>query len=223
MKLPFKCRNYFIAGLVMLMTLALASPGLADTYHSADFSGSINGGNSNCKYPFNTIISQGGPVSGNFVYDDQLIPASSPFPGVNVKFSSFPDIGLIPPATAFTIDLGAIALTFTLADAIQNSGAIQYLNGQFNGFFFVTDFDFFVDNRPYRLAIQGLVFSIKLLDQIGGSPVPLTSAFVNGKLITSLTNVQPYVPSSPAPLPPTIVLLGSSLAGLIGMRKVCKK
>lgn len=211
---------YILAGLTVMLVVFANIPVIADTYHSADFSGSINGGSANCKYPFNTIISQGGPVSGSFVYDDQLIPATGL---INVPFSSFPDIAQIPPATAFTINLGAPALTFTLADAIQNSGAIQYSNGNFNGFFFDADFTFFVDNNPYRLDVQGLTFSIKLLDQIGGSPVPLTSAKVNGRLYSTLSNIQPFEPSPTVPLPPTILLFGSSLAGLIGFRKVFKK
>jgi hypothetical protein len=97
------------------------------------------------------------------------------------------------------------------------------LTANFNGFFFDADFTFFVDNNPYRLDVQGLTFSIKLLNQIGGSPVPLTSAKVNGKLYSPFFNEQPFEPSPTVPLPPTILLLGSSLAGLIGFRKVFKK
>jgi hypothetical protein len=124
---PFS-KLYILAGLAVMLVVFTNIPVIADSYYSADFSGAINGGSANCKYPFNTIISQGGPVSGSFVYDEQLILTTGL---VNVPFSSFPDIAQIPPATAFTINLGAPALIFTLADAIQNSGAIQYSNGKF--------------------------------------------------------------------------------------------
>ena len=199
-------------------------PALADTYHTATFTGNINPGSANVKAPFNSVLTQGGPISGSFVIDDNLIP----LPGsgfVNVFFSSFPDIALIPAATAFTIDLGVPALTFTLADAIQNSGAIQFNNGQFRGFFFVADF-IFTDNKPYRFDDQGGTWSIKLLDQIGGSPVPLTSAKVSG-VITGMTIGQVYNPTvlPPIPEPSTMILLGSGLlvfAGY-GRKKFFKK
>ena len=67
-------------------------------------------------------------------------------------FQSFPAIAQIPAATAFTIDLGAPSLTFTLADAIPGSGAIQYNNGHFNGFAYVSDFTFL--NNPYEFSVS---------------------------------------------------------------------
>lgn len=212
----------FAAVLVVIANIPL----FADTYHSADFSGAINSGAANVKIPFNAIISQGGPVSGSFVYDDQLIPASGSGL-VNIFFSNFPDIGQIPAATAFTINLGAPELTFTFADAmpgnppsiIPSSAAIQYKNGVFNGFFFVTDFIY--QGNPYRFDDEGGTWSIKLLDHLGGSPVPLTSAKVSGKLNFSLTNVQPFTPA-PVPVPPTLLLLGSGLLGLAGWRRFIK-
>ena len=190
-----------LPGLSAKNSILTVCPVCADTYHMADFSGNL-GSSANVKPPFQPTLSPSDPVSGSFVYDDQLIFLSSPFPGVNVKFADFPDIGLIPPATAFTINLGAPELTFTLADAIQNSGAIQYLNGQFNGFFFAADFTFSVDSNPYRLNVQGLTFTIKLLNQLGGSPVALNSTKVSGRLYSTLENEQPYVPGAPLPSNP---------------------
>jgi hypothetical protein len=207
-----------IAAFVIALVVVTNIPVFADTYHIADFSGAISGGSANCKPPFDTIISQGGPISGHFLYDDQLIPG--PASGVvNVFFSNFPDAALIPAATAFTIDLGATVLTFTLADAIQNSGAIQYNNGQFNGFFFATDFAFLGDS--YRFNDQGFNFNIKLLDQ-NGNVVPLLTPKVNGRINfgdANLTNIQPFTPSTPVPEPATLLLLGSGLAGFVGFGK----
>jgi hypothetical protein len=205
-----------LAGLTVMWVVFANFPVFADTYHSADFSGGIFGGSANCLPPFDTIISQSGPVSGSLVYDDQLIPGSGSG-SVNVFFSSFPDSANIPAATAFTINLGAPAVTFTLADAVSGTGAIQYNNGHFNGFFFLADFTF--DGNQYELNVQGGLWNIQQL--VNG--VPTLNKLVSGYISigdASLTNVQPF---TPVPLPSTILLFGSSLAGLVGFRKLFKK
>ncbi len=215
--------GYFVITAFVAATVAAANiPAFADTYHTATFTGNINGGSANCKAPFDSVITQGGPISGSFVIDDNLIPASNSG-WVNVFFSDFPDIVKIPDATAFTINLGTPSLTFTLADAIQNSGAIQFYNGNFRGFFFATDF-IFTDNNPYRFDDQGGTWSIKLLNQLGGFPVPLTSAKVNG-VITGMTIGAVYEPTPPPPVPEpaTMLLLGLALMGLAGVRREIQK
>ncbi len=133
---------------------------------------------------------------------------------MNVFFSTFPDSGNIPPATAFTINLGTTPLTFTLAEAMNGSGAIQYNNGNFNGFFFQTDFPF--EGNQYRFDNQGGVWNIQQLINNVPTFQNLVSGFINigGG---NLTNIRPFVPTVPAP--GTLLLLGSGMAALIGFRK----
>lgn len=192
--------------LVILVFAALLvimgnNPILADTYHTASFSGAMYSG-PNVNPPFlGNGFEGGGPVSGSFVFDDNMIPGAGSGV-VNVFFSTFPDIVKIPAATALTINLGTTPLTFTFADAmpgnppgiIPSSAAIQYNNGNFNGFFFVTDFTF-IDENQYEFTIQGGQWNIQQL--VGG--YPSGTNLVTGYINFSLTDVQPYTPPSVAP------------------------
>ena len=199
----------------LLFALVASSASFADTYHSAAFSGQL-GSSPNIKSPFNSVLSGGGAVSGNFVYDDQLTPpAASGF--VNVFFSSFPDIASIPESTAFTLDLGG-GLVFTLADALPGSGAIQYNNGNFNGFSFVSDFMF--QSNPYELTVSGGTFNVVAV--VNG--YPQFSNFVSGTLNignNNLTSTSVYVPgiSPSVPEPSSLLLFGAGIAALAGALK----
>lgn len=200
-----------------VLFLLLPATALADSYHSASFSGQL-GSSPNVQPPFaGNGFNPGGAVTGSFVYDDNLIPASgSGF--VNVFFYNFPDIAQIPPSTAFTLSMGGV--TFGLGDAVTpmfgtQEAAIQYNNGSFNGFFYVSDFMF--QGNPYELSIQGGTFTIVPI--VGGFPT--FSSKVNGTLNIgngNLSNISVFTPGQtppPVPEPASVELLGVSLLGLV--------
>jgi hypothetical protein len=145
------------------------------------------------------------------VYDQNLIPAAgSGF--VNVFFSSFPDITLIPPATALDLPLGSLP-AFTLADAVTQFGtqeaAIQYHNGAFNGLFYISDFTF--SGNQYELQIQG--GSLSIVPIVNGNPG--FNSLVNGFVQGPLFNVQPFTPVAPGvPEPSTWAMMLIGFAGL---------
>ena len=138
-----------VAGIgILVATSTVAS---ADVYMTADFSGNL-GSSPNIKPPFNASgsgFSPSDPISGSFVYDVNAIPSSGL---TNVSMSTFPDIGVIPNATAFQFNLDSIS--FNAGDNLTTEGplAIQYSNGQFNGFTFVGDFAF--GSSEYQLRIR---------------------------------------------------------------------
>lgn len=200
------CLLVIALGVVFLLPAAA----VADTYSMATFSGGEFGGAANVQPPFSR-----GAVTGSFVYDNNLIPAGGTG-FVNVPFSSFPDIAQIPPSTAFSLSLGG--LTFGLGDAQTplfgtQEAAIQYNNGKFNGFFYISDFMF--QGNPYELSMQGGTFGIVAI--VGGFPTfnNLVSGFVNiGD--SSLRNITPFTPPpAPTPEPATGALLGVSLLALV--------
>jgi hypothetical protein len=197
-------RSQFAAGIKLFaaaMSVLLVAPNIAsaDTYTIASFSGAINGGSANVKSPFSgNGFTQGDPISGSFVFDNQLVPAAgSGF--TNVFFSNFPDIAIIPPATAFSITLDS--LHFTLADDLVSQAGIQYNNGHFNGFVFITDFAFL--GNEYQFSIQGGTISVLPVDAMG-NPTSFTS-LINAHLNIgdgNLTGEMPFVPgASPIPIP----------------------
>jgi hypothetical protein len=196
------------------VTLGLLSTFAAfgDTYHIVDFTGSINPGNANVKSPFTGTFTQSGPISGHFVYDDQLIPgAGSGF--VNVFFSSFPDIATIPSATAFEINMGG-GYDLTLADAVSGQAAIQYNNGHFNGFFFAYDFAYGGSN--WELAIQGGPIHIYDPSNPAASKVNAHINIGDASLMNEAVYTPPAPPVPSVPEPGSATLAGGA-CGLLGL------
>jgi hypothetical protein len=188
----------WIVGLA-LAALAAPSLALADTYTMVDFTGQIHGGNANVKAPFaGNGFAPNDPLTGHFVYDDQLVPGAGL---VNVFDNTFPDFASIPGADAFSLTLDSLGFAGAdNIDALLPLG-VQYLNGQFHGFEFVSDFAF--QNQFYQFRIDGSTITVKLLDGVPnafdphGFPVPLTSSKINANINLDLTNARPYTPPPP--------------------------
>jgi hypothetical protein len=199
-------------GIALGALLVVPGVALADTYTSANFSGSINPGGANVKAPFSgNGFAQSDPFSGSFIFDNQLVPASGT---VNVFFSSFPDIAVIPNASAFSITFDS--LNFNLGDNLNSElpAGIQYKNGVFNGFEFIADFLF--QSHEYQFRIDGPIITVKLLDGIPNAfdpnGFPTGGSLINAKVnvFAGLTNEAPFVPGvAQTPLPAALPLMGT--------------
>jgi len=198
--------------LVCLLVLLIAcSVGLyADTYSQTTFTGGVlwpHVGNA-----FDGLDSVNATVSGTFITDDSLNPGSgSGF--YNVGFPLYPDIGLIPPGTAFSISVGP-NISFTLADDITGFPAVQYHDGAFNGFSFSAQFQF--NGNTYEFDDQGSVWTI--YDAPGGVNNFHQEAY---GYIGGITSSTPYTPPPPAtaPEPASLVLIVPGLTGAMALRR----
>jgi len=199
--------------LALAMSGLLAAPGLAaaDTYTKATFTGQINPGDANVQPPFSGAgFTQSDPFSGTFVYDNNLVPAAgSGF--VNVFASTFPDIAGISNPDLFSMTLDS--LSFNAGDNLTTelpSVGIQYKNGQFNGFEFITDFNF--ASNSYQFRIDGPVITVELLDPSGN---PTGSSLINATINGGLSNQTPFTPTSPpVPEPAAWAMMLMGFAGL---------
>lgn len=205
--------------LVMLAALAVATTAQADTLYTVDFSGGVSFP-TGAYSPFDGICATSGGcgiVSGSFVYDANQVPGGGTGYD-NVFFSGIPGASSIPAATAFNINIEN-HLSFTDADAAQGSGAIQYNNGNFMGFFYLADFSYQGSN--YQFDDEGGTWSIYLLNSQGAETALEASGYIN----SSLTGQTPYTPTQTPPPPPavpepsTLALLGTGILGLAGMAR----
>jgi len=194
----------------IVMTPAVAS---ADVYMTANFSGAINSGGANVKAPFSgNGFAQGDSISGSFVFDSSLIPPSgSGF--VNIFYPSFPDIAVIAPATAFNITLNG--LSFDLSDNINSLTApgIQYKNGVFNGFEFITNFAF--QSKEYQFRIDGTKVDVRLINPNTGFAIG--SALINAHMNLELTNVALFDPNVVTPAVPEPSTWAMMILGFFGI------
>lgn len=190
-----------------------ANAASADIYVSANFSGGIFSA-ANVKAPFIGTVTPNSTFTGSLVFDSSLIPAG---PGYqNVQFSSFPDIGVIPAATAFHFSIGS--LSFDLSN--DPLAAIQYKNGKFNGF--SANEMFMFGGNQYDLFIEGGAFQI--YSAPGGNPIfgnPLVSGYFNigNAALTGQTPYTPQVAAVPEPSTWAMMILGFAGVGYITYRR----
>jgi hypothetical protein len=206
-----------LGAVALLLNVTVAS---ADVYMTANFSGSINPGNANVKAPFSgNGFTQSDPLSGSLVFDASLIPAAgSGF--VNVFYSSFPDIGIIAPATAFNLTLNG--LSFDLSDNIdtETPAAIRYNNGVFNGFNFIANFTF--QANDYQFRIDGTAITVRLINPNTGFATG--NSLINAHIDLGLTNVTPFDPNVVTPAVPepstwAMMILGFAGVGFMAYRR----
>src|SRR5258708_8205735 len=205
----------------------------ADVYMTANFSGNL-GSSPNIRSPFNqpgSGFTGGMQFTGSLVYDVNLIPGNPSSPAfINIFFQNFPDIVVIPPVTAFTLNFGPY--TFTLSDNITAllPAGIQYSNGQFNGLEFITHFSFM--SHEYQLHIDGPVLTLFALDGSLLNPSDPTGFRTGLRLIggtvdtfDGLTGSSPFTPTVggvPEASTWAMLLLGFAGIGFMAYRRKSK-
>jgi hypothetical protein len=189
---------------------------LADTYTDVHFSGAISPGNANVQPPFSTAGfsgAPGDPITGSFVFDNNLIPASGTG-FVNVPIPS--SVSFAVPSFDLTITAAnSTTLHFDLANELSSAqggldAQVQYNNGHFAGFAYFSDFAF--AGNEYQFSVQG--GSISIFQLLSGVPTgsQLLHAFINTG-DSSLTGASPVTPI-PTPLPSSLGLFGAAFAGI---------
>jgi hypothetical protein len=139
---------------------------------------------------------------------------------VNVFYPTFPDIAAIAPATAFNLTLDG--LSFDLSDNLNalTPAGIQYKNGAFNGFNFITNFAF--QAKDYEFRINGTAITVKLIDPNSGFATG--SSLMNAHINLGLTNVAAFdpitvTPGVPEPATWAMMILGFAGIGFMAYRR----
>jgi hypothetical protein len=211
-------RGIFLA-LVILLAARPASAQLSE----GDFSGgtlTLKGPafNACCSTPFGGITYRGPNISGSFIYDPSLIPASGTgFVNVPLPF---------PDEDAFHLVMGDLVspapFIFTAAMALPGTAAqVQYNNGVFNGFSYFSAF--FYNEHEYQLDMQGGIWTI--YDRANGVE-NLSNIAASGYVNIgnqNVTNVHEYVSVTATPEPASLVLLATGLLGVFGVMQRKRK
>lgn len=186
---------------VALVAFSVAFPAQATPLISATFTGQATGNT-----PF-LGLTWGDSVTGSVIYDEGLLAGHT---------LGYANLSLQEPYSAFSIALGN-ALNFTLAtDSSGTIGlpAIQFNNGNFNGFAYNSDFT--NNGQTYRFRISGGLWFINDFNPATGIPGRQRQT---GWIGSSLGNVQTYTPPvSDVPEPATVMLLAAGLAGVFAIR-----
>jgi hypothetical protein len=205
--------------IVAAMSTAYAIP----VYIATDFSGGI----ANVKDLGSSLGLQGtndcsgcaaGSVSGSVLFDTSLIPGTGTglvnIPLTAVEGASYDMV--------FDIDFGSQALEFQFGDTdIMGGPSIQFRNGVFDGFFFVSDFLY--NGNAFRLKMDGSEWTIK--GWKSNSYADLAAAGYLNVGTGGLTNQTVFDPvQQPAeiatvPEPTTIALIVLGVWGLIMARR----
>jgi hypothetical protein len=201
------------AAVAALMTSVAPQIAFADTYTDVSFTGSISPGNANVQPPFSTAGFSGvpgDPITGSFVFDDNLVPGG----GTGFTNVAIPTGFSVPSFNLTITAANSTTLNFNLANELSSAqggldAQVQYNNGQFNGFAYVSDFAF--SGSEYQFSIQG--GSISIFQLLNGAPTgsQLLSGFINigDSALTDATSVAPI----PTPLPSSFGLFCMGLAG----------